>query len=132
MLKVMKILVNPLDRAAQLSQEPGNWVVAVVETRVSWPLKKQAVRFEDKEFLLLPVEEREKPSGPTLPGIAVRTGPHGSPAGTARTDIFRFASALSWAEGMKIEVVGWGGGGLPRSLGIIRSGSRTAYLNTTT
>lgn len=40
----------------------------------------------------------------------------------------RFASALSWRESEKVEIVMWSAGNLPRSMGLSRNNSITEFL----
>jgi hypothetical protein len=126
----MKIIFNPFEEANKLAVENGDWVVAVVETQVFWPKLKQTVLYEGKDYLLLPLGE---PTGPfatrQLPAIALRADSYGLSRENARKSIMQFASALSWREGAKIDIVGWGGGNLPRSMGIIRNNAVTDYLD---
>lgn len=125
----MRILIDPFDEAEKLSRQGGRWIVAIVETRVSWPRKRQILRFEGREFLLIPQEERKDLLSPLLPAIALKADAYGLSDADARKEILRFATALSWREGDKIELVSWSGGGLPRSMGILRNSMRTDYLD---
>ncbi len=126
----MKIIFNPFEEADKLAVENGDWVVAIIETRVFWPKRKQTVTYEGKDYLLLPLGE---PTGPfatrQLPAIALRANSYGLSREDSRKSIMHFASALAWREGAKIDIVEWGGGNLPRSMGIIRNNAATDYLD---
>lgn len=125
----MTILFDPFEEAEKLSLQSGRWVVGVIQTRVYWPHKKQLMKFKDKKFLLLPHESNAHFSTPTLPGIAINAGLYDLVDADARKEILEFASAVSWKEGKKIEVVQWAGGNLPRSMGIMQNGVQTEYLS---
>jgi len=124
----MRILVNPFEEAEQLVLENGQWVVGVLETRISWPKNKQTIHYTGKDFILLPVEHHTGSPIPSLPAIAIRADYYGLTPVEARKYIMQFASALSWREGAKIEIVQWSGGNLPRSMGIMRNNVITEYL----
>lgn len=124
---MMKILVNPFDEAEKLALERGDWVVGMVETRVFWPKKKQAVHFDGKDIVLLPFERHDGAPTPTLPAIAIRADAYRLSQEGAREEILRFASALSWHEGQKIEVISWSGGNLPRSVRVLRKNAITEH-----
>lgn len=125
----MRVLVNPFDEAEKMAMERGKWVVAVLETHVFWPTKKQTIHYDGKIFLLLPAEQHEGLSSKTQPAIAIKASAYGLSPEDARKELLRFASALSWREGLKIEIVGWSGGNIPRSMGIIRNSGISDYLN---
>lgn len=125
----MKILVNPFDEAEKLARERGEWVVGIIETRVFWPQKKQVVHFDGKDLVLLPFQQHDGAPAPTLPAIAIKADSYQLSQEDARKEILRFASALSWCEGQKIEVVMWSGGNIPRSMGILQNSARTDYLD---
>ena len=126
----MKILVNPFDEAERLATEQGDWVVGVVETQVFWPKQKQIVYYEGKEFVLLPLGQPAPPLDlRQLPAISLRANEYGLTHEQARREIMRFASALAWREGGKIEIVSWTGGNIPRSMGIMRNNAVTDYLS---
>jgi hypothetical protein len=125
----MRILVNPFDEAERLSRQHGKWIVCVVETRVFWPQKKQVMHFDGRDFVLMPMEHYEGVQAPTLPAIALRADIYCLADADARKEILRFASALAWREGGKIEIVSWSGGNLPRSIGILRNSGRTDYVD---
>ena len=125
----MRVLVNPFDEAEKLAMERGKWVVGILETRIFWPTKKQTIHYDGKLFLLLPVEKHEGSSTSTQPAIAIKACAYDLSPETARKELLRFASALSWREGLKVEIIGWSGGNLPRSMGIIRNSGISDYLN---
>ena len=109
--------------------ERGEWVVGVIETHVFWPKKKQTIHFDGKDFLLLPVEHHDGVPTPSLPAIAIKADAYRLSLEDARKEVLRFASALSWREGKKIEIIMWSGGNLPRSMGHLRNNAITDYLD---
>lgn len=124
------ILLNPFDEAKRLADEKGDWIVAVIETKVFWPKVMQVVSYEGKTFLLLPLGEPLPPYYISqLPAIALRVDAYKLTRIKARQEIMRFASALSWREGGKIEIVSWTGGNIPRSMGIMRNNTITDYMS---
>jgi hypothetical protein len=126
----MNILVNPFEEANRLATERGDWIVAAVETQVFWPGKKQVVFYDSKTFMLLPLGEPIPPHQVRqLPAIALRADAYGLTREQARREIMRFASALSWRERGKIEIVSWTGGNIPRSMGIMRNNTVTDYMS---
>lgn len=125
----MKILVDPFDEAEKLTLQNGEWVVGVVETRIFWPKKKHTIHYVDKDFILMPCEHHEGSQTPTLPAIAIKTDDYGLSKEEARREIMRLASAIAWQEGQKLEIVGFMGGSLPRSMGIARNNAVTEYLD---
>lgn len=125
----MRVLVNPFDEAEKLAMEHGKWVVGILETRIFWPTEKQTIHYDGKLFLLLPVEEREGPSSRTQPAIAIKASAYELSPEAARKELMRFASALSWREGLKVEIIWWSGGNLPRSMCIIRNSGISDYLS---
>lgn len=125
----MTILFDPFEEAEKLSLQNGRWVVGVIQTRVYWPHKRQLMNFKEKQFLLLPHEINAHFNTPTLPAIALNADLFGLNDAEARKEILEFASAVSWKEGQKIEVVQWAGGNLPRSMGIVQNGSQSEYLS---
>jgi hypothetical protein len=125
----MKILFDPFEEAEKLAAQNGRWVVGVIQTRVYWPHKRQLMNFKEKQFLLLPLENNAQFNTPTLPAIALRADLFGLTDADARREILQFASAVSWKEGQKIEVVQWSGGNLPRSMGIMQNNGQSEYLS---
>ena len=127
----MTILFNPCDRANQLAISNGKWVVAVVETQIFWPKHKQVIRYNQREFLLLPLGEAQPPLEiRQLPAICLQADTYLITNEQARHEISQFASALAWQEGGKIDITSWTGGNLPRSMGIFRNNMITEYLET--
>lgn len=122
----MRILIDPFDKAEKESRQPGQWLVAVVETRVSWPTKKQSITYAGRDFILIPAE-RNGPSG-SLPAIAIRADRYELPREHARRELMKLASALSWSNGAKVEIVAWSGGNLPRSIGLSKNNLVTEFL----
>ena len=125
----MIIPVSSYDEAEQLVSVHGEWVVGVIETRVFWPRKKQSIHFDGKYIVLMPFEQHEGAPAPSLPAIAIRADAYHLSKEQARLEILRFASALSWREGQKIEVIMWTGGNIPRSMGIMRNSGITDHFD---
>ena len=117
-------LKNPHEEAKRLVTEAGQWIVATVEPRVDWPRTLQTVTFADMEFVLFPND------GDNRPGIALRMDSYGLERNEAKRWIMRLCSALSWSERNGIEIVTWGGGGIPRPIGIAKVAYVTDYLGT--
>ena len=125
----MRILINPFEEAEKLTQERGEWVVAVIETRLFWPKSKQTIFFNEMCFILMPFEQNDQQRPPTLPAIALRADFYKLSISDARKEILQLASALSWREGDKIEVVSWSGGNVPRSMGIMQNSAVSEFLD---
>ena len=106
----MKILVDPFDEAERLTLQNGDWVVAVIETRIFWPKKKHTIHYAGKDFILMPCVHHENSSTPTLPGIALKDDDYSLSKEDARREIMRLASVIAWQEGQKLEIVSWSGG----------------------
>ena len=128
-VKGMRKLINPFEYAEKLISETGSWVVAVVETSIFWPPKLQAVEYEGKDFVLMPFQQHAGSTTPTLPAIALNADSYGYNSESAKKEILKFASALAWLEGGKLEVVSWSGGNRPRSLGIMKNNGISNYLD---
>ncbi len=110
-----RYLLNPIDAAESLIKENGNWMVATIKTRISWPIRKQVIAYEDMDFILFPQSDTESA------GIALRADKYGLKSDEARRQIMCFCSALCWTERAAVEIIAWGGGNLPRPIHI-RSG----------
>lgn len=119
-----KFLLNPFDEATRQSEEGGNWVVATVDPRMSWPTYRQLVTFNDMEFLLYP----DSTDANQTAAIAIRADRYGLNSEEARREIMRFCSSLSWIEGSGVSIIAWGGGNLPRPIGVRRGSIRTDFL----
>lgn len=121
-----KFLLNPFEEAERQVQERGDWVVATVDPRMSWPTKQQIVVFDDKDFVLLP----QPADADQTAAVAIRADRYGLDVEAARREIMRFCSALAWSEGSGLSVVAWCGGNLPRPLGVRRGRVVTNFLDT--
>jgi hypothetical protein len=111
-----KFLLNPFEEADRQVLEQGHWVVATVYPQMSWPEKRQIVEFEGKDFVLLP----QSPGADQNAAIAFRTDGYALSVEEARCEVMRFCSALSWSEGSGLSILAWGGGNLPRPIGVRR------------
>lgn len=119
-----KFLLNPLTEAARQTGEQGNWMVATVDPRMSWPTQRQLVAFNGKDFVLFPDSSDEDKTA----AIALKADRYGLTSEEARQEIMRFCSALSWTEGSGISIIAWGGGNLPRPVGVRRGRVITDFL----
>lgn len=117
-------MLNPFDEAARQSDERGNWMVATVDPRMSWPTQRQLVSFNEKEFVLFP----DSADADQTAAIAIRADRYELSSEEARREIMRFCSALSWAEGSGLSIIAWGGGNLPRPIGVRRGRIITDFL----
>lgn len=119
-----KFLLNPFKEAARQIEEQGNWMVATVDPRMSWPTQRQLVTLNGKEFVLFP----DSSDADQTAAIALRADRYGLSSEEARQEIMRFCSALSWTEGSGISIIAWGGGNLPRPIGVRRGRVVTDFL----
>lgn len=119
-----KFLLNSFTEAARQTEEQGNWMVATVDPRMSWPTQRQLVTFNGKEFVLFP----DSSDADQTTAIALRADRYGLSSEEARQEIMRFCSALSWTEGRGISIIAWGGGNLPRPIGVRRGRVITDFL----
>ena len=117
-------MLNPFEEATRRSEEGGDWVVATVDPRMSWPTQRQLVTFNEKEFVLFP----ESTDADQTAAIAIKADRYGLSAEAARREVMRFCSALSWAEGSGISIIAWSGGNLPRPTGVRRGRVITDFL----
>lgn len=111
-----KFLLNPFEEADRQILEQGQWVVATVDPGMSWPEKRQIVEFEGKDFVLLP----QSPDPDQNAAIALRADRYELTVEEARREVMHFCSALSWSERSGLSILAWGGGNLPRPIGIRR------------
>lgn len=117
-----RYLLNPFDEAERLIQDRGEWIVATVAPRLSWPKRKQIITYGNINFILFPQSEGESA------GIGLRTDLYGLDANEARKRIMQLCSALSWAEGKGIEIIAWGGGSFPCPVNVRRGQTVIDYL----
>ena len=122
-----KFMLNSFNEAERQAQEQGKWVVATVEPRMSWPTKQQIVEFDGKDFVLFP----QPPEADLRSAIAIRADRYRLSMEEARREIMRFCSALTWSQGSGLSIVTWGGGNLPRPVGVQRGRVVTNFLETT-
>ncbi len=119
-----KFLLNPFEEATRQSLEQGNWMVATVDPRMSWPTQRQVITFNQKEFVLFP----DSADADQTSAVALRADRYGLTSEEARREIMRFCSALSWTEESGISIIAWGGGNLPRPIGVRRGSMITNFL----
>lgn len=117
-----RFLLNPFDEAERVTRIPGNWIVATVDPRISWPTKKQIIEYDGVDFVLFPQSENDSA------GIALKADQYARDATDARQRIMEFCSALAWAEGAGIEILIWGGGNLPRPIHVRHGRSVVDFL----
>lgn len=89
--------------------ENGDWIVASVEPRMSWPVEPQKLVYGGVELWVLPVTKDH------YPGVAVNL-PRTMHFDDAQRTILRFLSAISWVEGRGIVLESFTGGSLPRPM----------------
>lgn len=101
----------------------GHWLVAELDTSVSWPVRGQKVRYSERDFWLIPASRE------SLPAVAIQRGDEA--LRSAQTAMLRFLSSLSWAESAGVLVAEFSGGNLPRVSRRQRSmlGVITQYLD---
>lgn len=90
--------------------QPGDWIVANVETNNLWPVNAQKQIFRGETIWILPVTHTH------FPAIAINARP-GLDRATCERLLMLFLSTLSWVEEQGIVVDGIGGGNLPRPMG---------------
>jgi hypothetical protein len=71
--------------------QPGRWLVASVEARISWPVNPQKVVYRGQDFWVLPITKQH------YPGIALNR-PSAMPRDVAERLIMQFLSSLAWVE----------------------------------
>jgi hypothetical protein len=120
-----KFLLNPFKEADRQALEQGSWIVATVNPRMSWPDKRQIVEFEGRDFLLLP----QSPDADQNAAVALRSDRYALSPEEARREVMRFCSALSWSEKSGLSILAWGGGNLPRPIGIQRGRVIRSFLD---
>jgi hypothetical protein len=90
--------------------EPGEWIIANIETGSSWPVNAQKVIWRGLPFWIIPVTKG------FYPAVAINIPP-GKSRAECEELVMRFISTLSWVEGGGFMVVGIGGGDRPRPTG---------------
>lgn len=83
----------------------GHWIVATLVTGIPWPVETHKVVYLGQEFWIIP------PTRDTSLAIAMRV--ERDATSEHRTQMMRFLSALSWAQGYGARVSGLGGGSMP-------------------
>jgi hypothetical protein len=87
----------------------GIWIVANLETAISWPERAQKATYLGDDYWLVPITRE------SYPAVAYNAG--NQDRKTASSKILRFLSALSWSESSGIIVPYFTGGNLPRPMG---------------
>lgn len=117
-----RYLLNPFAEAERIAQERGEWIVAAVDSQISWPTQKQIVQYCDMDFVLFPQSLDDSAA------VGLRSDQYGITSDEARKWIMRFCSALCWSQGRGIEIVTWSGGNLPYRIGKVKGRSVVNYL----
>jgi hypothetical protein len=123
-LKIADIIVGDL-------AEPGNWLVANVETSIPWPTSISKVNFRGHVIFLAPK------TSTTYPFVAVKLPPSLTYKDGQKL-ISHFLSSLAWVEGYGIAVSYWTGGSRPHPMGfgsksnVVTSQFELDYLPDTT
>lgn len=86
--------------------ETADWVVANLDTSISWPVASEKYVFAGDTFYLIPLTKDH------YPAIAYKRQSETLPE--ARSKLLRFLSAVSWAESAGALVASFTGGRLPR------------------
>lgn len=86
--------------------ESADWVVANLDTSISWPVASEKYEYAGDTFYLIPLTKDH------YPAIAYKRQSETIPV--ARSKILRFLSAVSWAESAGALVASFTGGSLPR------------------
>lgn len=113
-------------------QEPfglrGDWIIAELDTSISWPVTVQVEHYLGADFLLLPITRG------SLPAVAYLR--EGMPLREAQTKVMRFLSAMSWSMASGAVVVDFTADQIPRPMqrqkrafgGIITADLDLSYL----
>ena len=105
--------------------EAGDWVIANLETTISWPVFYQKYAFHGQTYFIIPLTNNH------YPAVALKRSQQ--TLLEARSSLLRFLSAMSWSESSGATVVAFTNGGLPRPMGREKSFGQTitADLNLT-
>lgn len=105
--------------------EAGDWIVANLETSISWPVTYQRQDYAGRTYFIIPLTKEH------CPAVAIRRGDETLQEG--RSSLLRFLSAMSWTQSAGVIVQSFSGGGLPRPQrrGSASGLSITADLNLT-
>lgn len=86
--------------------ETGDWIIANLETSISWPVAYQRQEYAGRTYFIIPLTTDH------CPAVAIRRGDETLQAG--RSSLLRFLSAMSWTQSAGAIVQSFSGGGLPR------------------
>lgn len=92
----------------------GHWVVANVDTSISWPTKVQKIAYDGIFFWIIPITRD------AYPGVAARAD--GIASDELQKRILRFLSVISWIDGHGVILSSFSGGSLPHSMGRNKEG----------
>ncbi|WP_057460832.1 methylamine utilization protein MauJ [Pseudovibrio sp. POLY-S9] len=90
-------------------KRPGNWVVANIDTSVSWPTQVHTIIYEDIQYWIIPITQN------AYPGITARA--EGITPEELQKRILQLLSVISWVDRRGITLHSFTGGSLPHSMG---------------
>ncbi|MGH6696298.1 methylamine utilization protein MauJ [Sphingopyxis sp.] len=86
--------------------EAGDWIIANLETSISWPVAYQRQEYAGRTYFIIPLTKDH------CPAVAIRRGD--DTLQESRSSLLRFLSAMSWTQSAGAIVQSFSGGGLPR------------------
>lgn len=86
--------------------ETGDWIIANLETSISWPVAYQRQEYAGRTYFIIPLTKDH------CPAVAIRRGDE--TLQESRSSLLRFLSAMSWTQSAGAIVQSFSGGGLPR------------------
>lgn len=86
--------------------EAGNWIIANLETAISWPVSYQSYDYAGQRYFIIPLTTGRAPA------VAIRRGDESLQE--CRSAILRFLSAMSWTQSAGAIVTSFSSDSLPR------------------
>ncbi len=86
--------------------ETGDWVIANLETAISWPVSYQAYAYAGRRYFVIPLTKGRAPA------VAVRRDDESLQS--CRSALLRFLSAMSWTQSAGAIVTSFSSDSLPR------------------
>lgn len=86
--------------------EPADWIVANLETAISWPVSYQTQEYAGRTFFIIPLTKDR------CPAVALKRGDDSLQQ--CRSALLRFLSAMSWSQSAGAIVLSFGNDSLPR------------------